>query len=525
MTFRNSLNAYEKTRLLGMLGKRCQQALDKSGYYEEKQQGYTADTLQEFMFQVSPDLDKSYHLVHWCNLLDRAPGAQEESVVHAPPQVGKTTVSEHAIIWWDHLAGLGKMKPYQHAYVTYSIDIAREKAIEFKQLAARAGFNPQGTLGKIVLKNGTVIRFTSVGARLTGTAVTGVMIVDDPHKDLEDARSVALRRQVVNWWRGTARTRRHPGASYFVMATRWHKKDLSGILIDDGWPYLCLQAIYDGKVEDPNGREVGEALWPSERPVEFYAEERRFPQTWASMYQGHPIPEGSRMFHEPNDVVREPVVDEQGRPMRGAKGEELSEDVERGPKFYSELPNTGFKMAMGLDVAGTESKSADWTVLVVGRRYGDDLYILDVVRQQTLTTKFGEVLRRKQEGCPPGTRIRWYAAGPEKSVADHWRAPPYNIKHLKVLPATSRKDVRALHVSRGWNDGHVFLPDPTVYNVPWYEMFLQVVCDFTGADGATDDDVDALAALWDELFPKRRSYGVAKTGGGGPPIVPQLLSP
>jgi len=105
-----------------------------------------------------------------------------------------------------------------------------------------------------------------------GTATTGrgakVLLIDDPHKNREEADSLSERERIWNWYRSTAFTRLMPNASIVVIMTRWHDDDLAGRLLkqseDDPnippWEILNLPAL--AKEDDLLGRMPGEALWP-----------------------------------------------------------------------------------------------------------------------------------------------------------------------------------------------------------------------------------------------------------------------
>lgn len=446
---------------------------------------WRSKSLVEFVHEASSgDLDAPEHLRVYCEAIQDAPGKALRLCFHAPPQHSKTESTLHAFLWWDlHHPGL------HHAYVTYNADQAKEVAQRFRIIAESAGFDPSGTLTRIRLKNGSVVRFSSIGGSLTGKKVDGVFVIDDPFRNFEDAHSVTKRRTAVNWFKSVALTRRHKTTSFIVMATRWHRQDLTGHLVDkEGWQYVCLKAIAEGPVndngvviDDPNGRQLGEVLWPEFRPADFFEEDRRDPYIFSAMHQGDPVPEGNRKFHEPGDI------DADGNPV--------------GPRYYSSLPAGGHRIAFGVDLAYTEAKVADWSVLIEGWEHGGNIYIVDVKRGKVTADRFAEILRDKQKERPRA-KFRWYASTTEKGMAALFRSRRFGIVGFKALLAQGSKLVRATPASIAWNAGEILLPDPELIEAPWLEPFLQVVCNFTGND-TEDDDVDALAALYDELNPHR----------------------
>jgi len=84
---------------------------------------------------------------------------------------------------------------------------------------------------------------TSVGGTLTGRGGS-VLIIDDPIK-ANDANSVIALEGAIDWFRNTALSRLDNSGESLIIVTmqRLHMNDLSGILIESGWPKLVLPAI------------------------------------------------------------------------------------------------------------------------------------------------------------------------------------------------------------------------------------------------------------------------------------------
>jgi predicted phage terminase large subunit-like protein len=429
----------------------------------------------EFVPRLSTQLEAPHWFGPYAELLERAGAhaANENAhgeplrvVLAAPPQHGKTELTLHALVW----IAL-KYPGLRHAYVTYSQERAEYVSRKFQDLALEAGLAPEGNLSDVRLKGGTEIRFTSVGGSLTGFTVDGLLVIDDPFKDRVTAESARLRKRVQEWFSDVARSRRAPRTAIVVMATRWHEDDLSGYLVrEKGYRYVNFKAIAEGPVndlgvvaDDPNGRQPGEALWPAVKPPEFFVEERSDAYTWASLYQGEPRPRGGKVFRE--------------------------------PALYQALPTKGYVGAFGLDLAYTAKTHADWSILIEGWWLDGFLYVVDVQRKQVDAPSFALTLKARASNRP-GWSMRWYASGTEKGAADFLKRQgiPIKVKH-----PNGDKFVRAQPVAAAWNAGKVLLPDPEHIHAPWLPSFLDVVQSFTGVNDIRDDDVDALAALFDEL--------------------------
>ena len=118
------------------------------------------------------------------------------------------------------------------------------------------------------------------------------MLIDDYIKNAEDSVSVALRKKTWEWFKSTAYTRLEPDASLIILATRWGQKDLINSclteLAHENWRIINLPAI--AEINDPLGREVGEALWPERFDEKALARIKKTLGTywWEAMYQQNP---------------------------------------------------------------------------------------------------------------------------------------------------------------------------------------------------------------------------------------------
>lgn len=133
-----------------------------------------------------------------------------------------------------------------------------------------------------------------VGGPLTGRGAN-LLVVDDPVKNAEEALSPTVRQKHWDWWQSTASTRLEPDGVAIVMATRWHKEDLSGRLLTaadagEGEPVLRLHLPAIAEAGDWLGRREGEALWPQRWSLERLLEIKsgRTPYWWQALYQQRP---------------------------------------------------------------------------------------------------------------------------------------------------------------------------------------------------------------------------------------------
>lgn len=130
-----------------------------------------------------------------------------------------------------------------------------------------------------------------IGGGLSGKGAD-LLIIDDPTKDIEEARSEAHQRKVMDWYEGVAYQRLSKGGAIVIIQTRWDPDDLPGQLYkkmgsddpnSEQWevvylPALALETdeypktkeqfrenllrgVFIPMDEDQLGRKPGEALW------------------------------------------------------------------------------------------------------------------------------------------------------------------------------------------------------------------------------------------------------------------------
>ena len=173
-----------------------------------------------------------------------------------------------------------------------------------------------------------------VGGPITGKGAH-IAIIDDPHKNWQEAASKTMRDTVWDWYKSTLRTRLAPGAAIIVIETRWHEDDLVGRLLKqqkeqekavierymtecdndtelartlamadeeweliERWTIINIPALCEDKATDPLGREMGEAIWPKMYSRKYLLQTAKVlgSYLWNALYQQRPSPEGGSVF-------------------------------------------------------------------------------------------------------------------------------------------------------------------------------------------------------------------------------------
>jgi predicted phage terminase large subunit-like protein len=328
--------------------------------------------------------------------------------------------------------------------------------------------------GRWSLKSGGEYFAAGCGVGIAGFRAD-LAIIDDPVRSREDAESETVREKLGEWWSSDLATRMKPGGRIIYIATRWHEDDLAGRLLEaqaaggDQWEVLSLPA--EAEENDALGRKPGEFLWDDESGYGDLLRHHKQTQTvrnWNALYQQRPAPETGDYF----------------------KAEWI--------KHVDILP-AHLRVYGGCDFAVT-SNGGDFTCLViVGLDPSNNLYLLDVWRQQAssdvwveafcdLTIKWKPIGWATEQG-----QIR-SGVGPflERRMRERGA-----LVYVEGFPTRGDKSVRAQSIR-----GKMALNGLYVPNAPWRNALIAELLSFPA--GKHDDQVDALGLvgqLLDRMMP------------------------
>ena len=252
-----------------------------------------------------------FHEIIGAAFEDLANRRQRRLIISCPPRSGKSMMATMFLAWL-----LGRDQQTQHVIASYGAQLSgkfhREVVHMMKLPIYRkifpefSGFRPDSKFDMI---GGGYILATSVGGVLTGfTAGTtnmespgvGAMVIDDPLKSSDSKQALE---NLESWWQEQASTRRTNHWCQMVIATRFHERDLHGVLMDGdglfdeeenpfGWRWVNVQGLCEDVVNDPLGRQQGESHWPenSAFTVDMLLSQKKAMGSFkfAALYQGVP---------------------------------------------------------------------------------------------------------------------------------------------------------------------------------------------------------------------------------------------
>lgn len=399
-----------------------------------------------------------------------------------------TTIVRHGVV-----RALARRPHVPIVYASYGDDIASTKSREMRDLAHQLGVEIRDDANRVndwITPQGGGLRARSINSAVTGQPAK-IFVVDDIHKNRQDAESALSRQTNYDWFTSVADSRAHPDTSVIVCSTRWHDDDLIGRLAavkkPDGspaWEYHQYSAI----------REDGTPLW-SRRPLDFLESKRILNEhDWWSLWMGKPRPRGDRVF--------------------------------KGIKYYDRLP-LRYRIGKGVDLAYTEKTRACFSagvVLVEDVDRPGDVYVVDVVRKQLEIGPFTALLHGIDATWPGSWH--WFGNTTEKGAAQLMGLLPDDLAvRIEYVQASIDKLVRAQPVAAAWNgipeqvfegrpvvpavEGRVFLPR----SAPWLKDFVDEVGAFTGARGEVNDQVDAFASAYEGVRYRMGKAGIVPGAG------------
>lgn len=250
-------------------------------------------------WQTAPHLELISRTVHRLINENRSNNASTNTlIIEAPPRHGKSEfISKYLPAWF-----LGRWPNERVILASYEANFARSWGRKARTILEEYGeelfgVSISGDQNAAVdwetdSKGGMVT--AGVGGPMTGRGAN-LLIIDDPIKNAEEAMSETIRNNQWEWWQSTASTRIEPGGIAIVMATRWHKDDLSGRLIaraasGDGPPVMRIRLPAIAEDGDILRRLRGEPLWPDRWPLEKLINQQRNLEMywWLALYQQRP---------------------------------------------------------------------------------------------------------------------------------------------------------------------------------------------------------------------------------------------
>ena len=397
-------------------------------------------------------------------------------IVTMPPRHGKSTLCSSWLPYWFLC-----LFPYRSVMlVSYGATFAERWGRRVRRMAsAYADDHPRAlsisqdsrSAGEWETDQGGGMKCLGIGGDATGRGAD-LLIIDDPVKNSEEARSEVMRAKTWEFWQETLRTRIEPGGTVLVIQTRWHEDDLAGRLLDGDddemrvWDHIDFPAINDD----------GEALWPDRFGVDALEDIRRDvgSYAWNALYQQRPTPEGGGMFRRKDF-----------RYFRD--GGEHYELLSPEGKAYRVLKSE-CRVFQTVDTAMTEKQTSDYMVILTyALTPMNHLLVLDVDRDRLEIPDQWPRVRSAIDRAKRLPGYRWTAVEDKGSGIGMIQLARKLGQPLRALKADRDKVTRATPASVWYENGMVYHNE----GASWLADFEHELMSFP--NGAHDDQVDTIA--------------------------------
>jgi predicted phage terminase large subunit-like protein len=391
-------------------------------------------------------------------------GEIDRLMLLVPPRHGKSELASKRLPAWF----LGRQPHKQFLSVSATEGLASDFGREVRNIISspeyQAVFDTRlaedsQAKGKWHTSEGGIYYALGIGGSVLGRGGDTILI-DDPYSSMQDALSELTRKNVWDWYTGTAYNRLMPGGSIVVINHRMHEDDLCGRLLaqqaagGDKWEVVELPAI----------NESGEALWPAAYPIASLERIKRNsqPRFWSALYQQRPAPEDGDYF----------------------KAEWL--------KPYDKVPALDTLRVYGGSDYAVTADGGDFTVhAVVGLDPEGRMYLLDLWRKQAASDEWVESfcdLVREWEPMSWAEETGQIKSGVGPFLERRMRERQAYVVR-EQFPTRGDKAIRAQSIrARMAHDG-LYVP----VNAPWYADFRSELLSFPA--GKHDDQVDAIGLV------------------------------
>ena len=350
----------EKQELLRLLlEKEKRQA--KSNYYD-----YVKYTHDDYMYNkhgefISNTIDEAI-IKRERMISGEVPIESQYIMLSVPPRHGKSMHISETLPSYV-MGKYPKFKVIMTAYSsTLAHDFAKSNSNKYKthnifNVKVVADNQDRMTLdnGSEMIKAGILGGITGKGAHL--------LIIDDPIKTSEEARSQVQRDKIWKEWVSSLSTRLEIAPIVIVIMTRWHEDDLCGRLLNPEYgkplPWNVINLPLEAEENDILGRLPGEPLWSERYGKDFIEIRKRYPEDFNALYQGRPVAAEGNMI----------------------KKEWFDNDdnwYNITPEFINSLPI----VCMSVDATFKDTSKSDKVAIHVWGKKGKDFHLIDRINRR-----------------------------------------------------------------------------------------------------------------------------------------------
>jgi len=204
---------------------------------EKEIQNKAKNDFMSFVKAVWPEfIEGAHHRVIAQKFNDLATGKINRLIVNMPPRHTKSEFASYLLPAWM----VGRTPKLKIIQATHTGELAvrfgrKAKTLidspDYKKIFDTTLREDSQAAGRWETAQGGEYFAAGVGGAITGRGAD-LLIIDDPHSE-QDAMSASAFDSAYEWYTSGPRQRLQPGAKVVLVMTRWSKKDLTGILLNN----------------------------------------------------------------------------------------------------------------------------------------------------------------------------------------------------------------------------------------------------------------------------------------------------
>jgi len=458
----------------------------------------------EMFFRINPPRPRyiyGRHTVATLRIMDAVvksvrAGQSRYVVINMPFRHGKSDIVSRRLapfLFCSQPEGAGAIEVIE---ATYNFDLSAGMSYDARACLEKIGpefgvllSENRQRIGSWYTTRGDALHAAGLGGTIIGRGAD-YLIIDDYHKNIQEAESQLIRDRVRESFKIDLMTRRAPVHAVIIVAQRWHPDDLCGWiekvndpesdLYDPDFPVFD---IYKFPALGPEGW-----LFPERFPVSWYQSARAMmsAQAWDALGQQDPAPRSGNFFRPEKVVVLPP--DEFDRAAAAAGGEWIR----------------------GWDVASTQaeidSDDPDYSVGLLGKYATGKAFVKDVVRGQWDAVRRDQMMLQCaiEDGAGVVVRIESVAGYKDTFTRMENRLAGYAVVQ-KVTP--DKDKVARASVLQAPMEAGCFI----LRRADWNKAFMDELATFPKkGKGVKLDQVDAaVIAMHDEIVNAVAQFGLS----------------
>jgi len=461
------------TNLQLSLATRAKIELEKRRRKKEKEQKLgVVQPFNEWLKETSPEYEWDYqHLLliqkHLQEIVD---GKQKRIIILMPPQHGK---SLHTTIHFPAYF-LEKFPEKRIIVGAYNREYACKFSMASKRLLQRRNFvfGDMNHANEWNTGRGGFLKSFGFQSGITGTS-SDLTIIDDPIKNITDARSIVMRDKVWDEFEYSIESREQKNTSFIIILTRWHHDDLVGRLLKrdgrEAWDIISLPAI--AEENDLIGRAPGEPLCEDRKTLEKLLKERHDnPAKFAALFQQNPSIDGG-------NIIKEEYFQDQ---------------------YYDTLPRLDYVVeSIDTNQKPSTNKKGSYTAITTWGVRDDKIFMLDCWRGKCGYLELKEMALRKNDQYSPSYLL---IEDTVNGCALIQELTSTTMLPIKPIDPHGDKQIRLEACTPLFANKKIFFPK----NASWLYDYIQEMISFP--TGTNNDQVDSTSQALNFIQNRFQNY-------------------